>query len=106
MILLFESKNNTNSFKTENCNLDDDEEIISSFSCQLPENIPNGEYKIKSPSDNKYFINFSNIAFVNNKEISFDIVIDTANTDLETQIKSTISKDDNDSSNEFTLLVK
>ena len=95
MILLFKSMNNTNSFKTENCNLDDDEEIISSFSCQLPENIPNGEYKIKSPSDNKYFINFTNIAFVNNRHISFDIIIDTT-----TQIETSISIDDTNSTNE------
>ena len=100
MILLFESMNNSNSFKTENCNLDNDNEIISSFSCKLPEDRPNGEYKVKSPSENKYFINFQNIALVNNKEISFDI-IDTTNKEIETQIETTISNDNTNSPNEF-----
>ena len=99
MILLFESMNKPISFKTENCILDDNEEIISSFSCKLPENISNGEYKIQSPSDHKYFIKFSNNAFVNNREISFDIIIDTINNEIETQIETNEYHDTN-SSNE------
>ena len=91
MILLFESKNNSNSFETVICYLDD-EEIISTFSCNLPENITNGEYKISSPSQNKYFVYFPNLAFVNKNKISFDI-------NIETQIETTILNDDNNSTN-------
>ena len=91
MILLFESLNNSNyTFETVNCQLDDNESILS-FSCQLPEEIPNGEYMIKSPIGNKYLINFSNKILFNDRDISFDIIIDTTNKDIETETGTTIS---------------
>ena len=57
MNLLFTSKDNLNSFQTEMCRLPNSEQITS-FICFLPDNIPNGEYNLKSPSNNKYSINY------------------------------------------------
>ena len=45
LILLFTSKDNSNSFQTETCILPNSQQIIS-FSCKLPDNIPNSEYNI------------------------------------------------------------
>ena len=70
MILLFTSKDNSNSFQTETCILPNSQQITS-FSCKLPDNIPNGEYIIQSPLNNKYSINYPNNLLSNDGIISF-----------------------------------
>ena len=69
--LLFTSKNNSISFQTENCILPNSGPI-SSFSCKLPNNMPNGIYKISSSTDKYYTINYSKSAIVNNGVITFN----------------------------------
>ena len=68
--LLFSSKDNLNSFQTETCILPNTE-MITSFSCKLPDFMPNDEYKILSPPNNKYFINYSKNIIVKDGIISF-----------------------------------
>ena len=84
--LLFVSNQNSISFQTEVCNLPNSEPITS-FSCKLPNSIPNGEYIVTSPSDNKYAINYSKNAYVNNGIISFDNN-NFKTTEVETQVST------------------
>ena len=71
MILLFVSNDNSNTFQTESCNLGN-EKTITKFTCKLPDNMPNGIYSIKSPSDNKYSISYPSNAQVSNGVITFN----------------------------------
>ena len=80
MILLFISRDNSNSFETESCILPTPGPI-SSFSCKIPNNIPNGVYTIESPSDNKYNIHSSSIASVTNGNIIFNPIDSTNNNE-------------------------
>ena len=70
MVLLFTSKDDSNTFETESCILPTPGPI-SSFSCKLPNYVPNGVYTIKSPSDNKYIIHYSNIVSIPDGYINF-----------------------------------
>ena len=87
IILLFVSNDNSNTFQTRNCNLGS-EKTITQFSCILPNNMPNGVYSIKSPSNTKYSVFYPSNALVNEGAISFNYspvtIIDI--TEIETQI--------------------
>ena len=71
MTLLFVSNDNSNTFQTKSCNLGN-EKTITKFTCKLPDNMPNGIYSIKSPSDNKYSIFYPSNAQVSNGVITFN----------------------------------
>ena len=69
MALLFFLRDSSNYIQTESCILPN-EETISSFSCKLSNVLPDGIYNVKSPSNIRYIINFSNNIIVNNGIIS------------------------------------
>ena len=69
MVLLFSKKDGSSIFRTESCILSK-EEIISSFSCKVPDILSDGVYRVESPSYNNYNIYFSNDILVNNGIIS------------------------------------
>ena len=64
MALLFIPTGGSNYIQTESCILT--EEIISRFSCKLPNVLSDGVYHVQSPSNNKYIINYSNNIFIQN----------------------------------------
>ena len=89
--LLFVS--NQNSFLTEVCNLPNSNPITF-FSCKLPNSMPNGEYNVRSPSDNKYSIIYSKNVYVNNGVMSFDYIdynVQTSQTQAVTETTTNIS---------------
>ena len=99
MTLLFTSTDNSYSFETESCILPT-VEPISTFSCKIPNNIPNGVYRINSPSTNKYNILSSSIATVTDGSISFNTIdygYNGNDNDKETDIKETTTKQDQNS---------
>ena len=69
MVLLFFPIGSSNYIQTESCILLN-EETISSFSCKVPNVLPDGIYYVKSPSNNRYIIIFSNNIIVCNDIIS------------------------------------
>ena len=89
MALMFIPNGGSNYIQTDSCVLSE-EEIISEFSCKLPNVLSNGVYKVQSPSDNKYIINFSNNIIVNNGIIS---------------IIKTIEGNSTQSSNEYSPII-
>ena len=70
MALLFIPSGGYNYFQTESCILT--EEIISAFSCKLPNILSDGVYHLQSPSNNRYIINFSNNIIVKNGLITIN----------------------------------
>lgn len=99
MTLLFTSTDNSYSFETESCILPT-VEPISTFSCKIPNNIPNGVYRINSPSTNKYNILSSSIATVTDGSISFNTIdygYNGNDNDKETDVKETTTKQDQNS---------
>ena len=71
MALLFFLRGSSNYIQTESCILPN-EETISSFSCKLSNVLPDGIYNVKSPSNIRYIINFSNNIIVNNGWYNFN----------------------------------
>lgn len=98
MILLFTSIDNSNSFQTENCILSNIE-IISFFSCKLPSNISNGEYIIKSPSENKYKINYSKLVSFVDGSILF------SETDITISEETTIKDQNSTQLDEYSQII-
>ena len=92
MILLFISRDNSNSFETESCILPISGPI-SSFSCKIPSNIPNGVYTIESPSDNKYNIYSSSIASVTDGNIIFNLIDNNNNNNNNENDEETTTED-------------
>ena len=98
LILEFVSRDNSNSFQTESCDLPSSMNIVS-FSCRIPTDAANGEYIIKSPSNSKYSINYSKRILINNGVITFDyspdIVTDSITDDFsnsQIEINNSIEK--------------
>jgi hypothetical protein len=69
MALLFFPRGSPNYIQTESCILPN-EETIPSFSCKVPNVLPDGIYNVRSPSNIRYIINFSNNIIINNGIIS------------------------------------
>jgi len=69
MALLFFPIGSSSYIQTESCILPI-EETISSFSCKVSNALPDGIYNVKSPSNNRYIINFQNNIYVKNGIIS------------------------------------
>jgi hypothetical protein len=70
MALIFIPNDASNYVQTESCILS--EGIISSFSCKLPNVLPDGVYHVQSPSNNRYIINYSNNIIIQNGLISIN----------------------------------
>ena len=93
IVLLFMSKDKSKTVQTESCILK--EEVITSFSCKLPNNIEDGTYNIISPSNKKYAINYSKDIYINNGNIIIDYgenIIDS--TEIQIEIETDIKTND------------
>ena len=104
MTLLFTSTDNLYSFETESCILPNAGPIFS-FSCKIPNNIPNGVYTINSPSVNKYNILSSSITTVIDGTMSFNPIVYNRNNNKETDVEEITKQDQNSTVQENSTII-